>query len=1225
MKKIYFKKYKLLYVGIVIIIIGYLGEINTKQANVNFSSNLETKKIQKEIYKKEKLAYQAVKEFSDIEIENIFNDFEKYIELSNEHHIFLYAYSKGNLLAWTSNKVLPVRKINENLKTRIQKLANGYYLQLNNSKESFTVIALIPIQSDYPLENNYLKNDFYFCNHSDQFELNFDNKVGTTPIYSNNGDELFKIASKESRHFKIFLYIFFLGLILIFLFIHTRISFLIKEGMIKSGFVFYLLSLVVVVIFWKIFDYPDFIFNLKLFSPEVYASSNLFSSLGGMFISVFFLNWLVFLFTQKRIFKIKNSPVFLIIYGIIIFSILILSAFSISIIIFSLVTDSNIVLDMNDFFSFNFYSLISFIIIFLLLSAYIKLALFLFDKINKTKLSIQYWLIIGIIPAVIFSFIFHNHYVFSYLHITFPLLVIIFCFFYKTKGKPNLSALIFFIMVASVFSAHQIINATKVKEHENRMLLANTLVTNRDISGELVLNKIIKKIKQDNFIKSYYLNPFISKKSLKQRLTKLYFTGYYSRYDVDIHTYSPIGNMLKAHKFSPLKKYAEVKKSAMLVDSVNRVFFINNYDAAPEYLVHLEIKKNQIILGQLLIELKQKPFLEESVYPELLIEKNIRRNDVLKEYSYAIYKNNNLVNQKGKYSYPLVLQNDEKSQYLFFNKNKYEHLKFKLSDEISIIMSKEANNIFSFLSLFSVLFIFSTIILSIGISLSKVDFFNKSNKYLTFVFWKDFFSFINLTFKSKIQLTILISLLIALGLTGFSIINYIKKNSKENAREKLLEEIKSITIDLDSYFKQNTYQINQLDREELYAKVKNLAHLFKSDINIFDTEGNLITSSQMPMYERKIISRKMDAEAFYTLRIKQFSQLIQDEKIGGKINYLSAYSMIRDNENQINYFVNLPYLAKERKLKQEISSLIVSAVNIYVFLFLLILLISFAIANTFTEPLEIIKTHLREIQFGKVNKKIKWNSNDEIGILINEYNQMITKVEESAKALARSERESAWREMARQVAHEIKNPLTPMKLNIQQLLKAWKENKPDIDERFDKTTKIIINRIDNLSQIATEFSQFARMPYSENKKMILEDTINDVSDLFIDDGNITFKTVLGTKNTAILADKDQLLRGLNNIIKNAIHAIPPEREGLIKIITHKENDNIIISITDNGSGIPDDIHNKIFIPNFSTKSSGMGLGLAIVSGIIKNAKGEIWFETKKDKGTTFFISFPICK
>lgn len=236
---------------------------------------------------------------------------------------------------------------------------------------------------------------------------------------------------------------------------------------------------------------------------------------------------------------------------------------------------------------------------------------------------------------------------------------------------------------------------------------------------------------------------------------------------------------------------------------------------------------------------------------------------------------------------------------------------------------------------------------------------------------------------------------------------------------------------------------------------------------------------------------------------------------------------------------------------------------------------------------------------------------------------MLDKVERSAAAIARNEREMAWREMAKQVAHEIKNPLTPMKLSLQQLLRAWDDKQPDMDSRIRKTVEILINRIDTLSKIAVEFSEFARMPEPQFERCLVEDVLIEIVEFF--DSTRLIALNLHTSSTYIMADEEQLGRALNNLIRNALQSIPAGREPDIQMSSNLYDDQVIISISDNGSGIPDELKDKIFLPNFSTKSSGMGLGLAIVNRIVKTAGGEIWFDTEINKGTTFFISFPVYK
>jgi nitrogen fixation/metabolism regulation signal transduction histidine kinase len=286
--------------------------------------------------------------------------------------------------------------------------------------------------------------------------------------------------------------------------------------------------------------------------------------------------------------------------------------------------------------------------------------------------------------------------------------------------------------------------------------------------------------------------------------------------------------------------------------------------------------------------------------------------------------------------------------------------------------------------------------------------------------------------------------------------------------------------------------------------------------------------------------------------------------------------------------------------------------------------LAYVLSDSITRSLSVLSDRFRTIRLGMKNEPIQWKSNDEIGVLVSKYNEMIGELEQSADMLAKSEREMAWREMAKQIAHEIKNPLTPMKLSIQMLQKAMKEGRPDVPQLSERVSNTLIEQIDNLSQIATAFSSFAKMPQTNAEALNIEEIIQSSVNLVSphDDFEIQFNKT--RKNILVYADKNQLLRAFGNLIKNAQQSIPDNKHGKMIISMENNNQHVIISFKDNGSGIPEDIQSKVFTPNFTTKNSGMGLGLAITKQAIEEgAKGKIWFETKADEGTTFFVKLPI--
>jgi nitrogen fixation/metabolism regulation signal transduction histidine kinase len=285
-------------------------------------------------------------------------------------------------------------------------------------------------------------------------------------------------------------------------------------------------------------------------------------------------------------------------------------------------------------------------------------------------------------------------------------------------------------------------------------------------------------------------------------------------------------------------------------------------------------------------------------------------------------------------------------------------------------------------------------------------------------------------------------------------------------------------------------------------------------------------------------------------------------------------------------------------------------------------LIALLITNRITQSFSVISEKMKALKLGR-NEEIKWNRNDEIGDLVKEYNKMVKQLDESAQLLAKSEREGAWREMARQVAHEIKNPLTPMKLSIQYLQKAVDSNAPNVKEMTGNVAATLVEQIDHLSKIAGEFSQFANLGNVSNEDFDVNDVLASIISLYRSQDGLTINWNRPDEKQIIHADKTQINRLFTNLFQNAIQSVPESREPKIAVMQSLDDNLLTISISDNGTGIAEELQSKIFTPNFTTKTSGAGLGLAMCKGIIENVKGKIWFDTAEGVGTTFYIEFPV--
>jgi nitrogen fixation/metabolism regulation signal transduction histidine kinase len=437
-----------------------------------------------------------------------------------------------------------------------------------------------------------------------------------------------------------------------------------------------------------------------------------------------------------------------------------------------------------------------------------------------------------------------------------------------------------------------------------------------------------------------------------------------------------------------------------------------------------------------------------------------------------------------------------------------------------------------------------------------------------------------------------------------------------------LEKIKSISEEIKNRMLYVTNITPEL-KLWLYDELYRLSNTFRTDINIYDIKGELIATSRPEIFAKGVTTERINSTAFYELSEHYQLNYFQPEKIG-TLSYLSAYEPIINASGDYLGYLNLPYFTREDDLKQGISTFIVAFINLYLFLFLASVLVAVILSNKITQPLSLIREKLKGIQLGKKSELINYKAQDEIGALVHEYNHKVEELAESAELLARSERESAWREMAKQVAHEIKNPLTPMKLNIQYLQRAKEEGSELYDDFFNRVTKNLIEQIDTLSEIATEFSNFAQIPKAKNEVFNLIDVLQNVCSLFEPNQNLKISMELnGLSEILISADKEQISRVFLNLTKNGIQSIPSDERGEIRINLQKADGFALIAFSDNGAGISPEAQEHLFEPNFTTKTSGMGLGLSIVRNIIQTAGGKIEYETSAGLGTTFYVQIPL--
>lgn len=476
---------------------------------------------------------------------------------------------------------------------------------------------------------------------------------------------------------------------------------------------------------------------------------------------------------------------------------------------------------------------------------------------------------------------------------------------------------------------------------------------------------------------------------------------------------------------------------------------------------------------------------------------------------------------------------------------------------------------------------------------------------------------INLTLRLRIFFSMLLMILLSFITTGLIYFRHFQNENEVYHEERLKRKEMAVNESIGYFLRDQSISDDTESIVSLFEdKICELADINKLDINIYSLKGKLLIGSNPGLFNTGLIPDTLAPSVLNQLEHKG-EQLVIDRRVD-TLHYLQSYDFVRNGQEKEVAIINLPYFDNNNLIVEEQVNFLIQLSQIFLALFIIAGVIAYLLSNYITGSLIAIGQKLKDTRINEY-KPLKWKYNDEIGTLVKEYNKMISKLEESASSLAKTEREVAWKEMAKQVAHEIKNPLTPMRLNVQYLEKSLKTEEP---EKLKEFTQGMISQIDTLTNIASAFSSFARMPEAklvevEAKEIIMQST------LIFSDVKIGFSCE--DENLKIRGDKDQLLRVMNNLIKNAIQSIPEEKEAEIDVSIKQKGESVLISVSDNGTGVPEDKWNKIFEPSFTTKTKGMGLGLAMVKNIIEGLEGEIWFKTKTNEGTTFYITLPLSK
>jgi len=486
------------------------------------------------------------------------------------------------------------------------------------------------------------------------------------------------------------------------------------------------------------------------------------------------------------------------------------------------------------------------------------------------------------------------------------------------------------------------------------------------------------------------------------------------------------------------------------------------------------------------------------------------------------------------------------------------------------------------------------------------------------------FSIQNSSLRFRIFISMIFLSLVSTVLIGIVAVYQFKEEAKAYHQDRLIRKENSINEHMKFVLDNTSYTLTTENLPLIFKeKIHELSTIHSTQINIYDLEGDLLISSKGNFKIDGERNAKISDNILKIIRSSPQKRFVDLRLFNGS-RFRSAYNYIESNQFKPLGIINLPYKEETDFYDSEMQSFLLRFGQIFTFVFVIAIVLAYFLSSYITKTIQLISERIEKTQLYKKNERIKVaHASHEILTLINAYNTMVDQLEISADKLAQSERENAWREMAKQVAHEIKNPLTPMRLTVQSFQRKFNPEDPSIKEKLKDYTNTLIQQIDTMSSVASAFSNFASMPAQENETLNIVKVVQLALEIFNEDF-ITFESY--EKEIITTFDRTQIIRIINNLVKNAIQAIPVyEPFPKVQVKVYRYFNNVFIEVRDNGTGIPLNIRERVFEPKFTTKTSGMGLGLAMIKNIVESYKGTIHYESIIDKGTTFYVKLPITK
>jgi signal transduction histidine kinase len=1137
-----------------------------------------------------------------------------------------FCFSNDSLIYWSSN--LPVKSEDLLKADTVEKFTNfdnelftsettteNRYVTKAYVRGKFKIIYAIGVITYYFYENDFLKSRF-----SDNFDVSSSLFLENAGCYNGfivkgaGGSPLFVLGIDVNKNTNpVSMYARWFGIVLLLLSFVVFVSlFLFRKSIFKT--VISIISIFACLMFFVYNDWGTFSAEFDFFNSSYYASSKFLASFGVLFLYVYFVVTIicvVFVKRQNIFLMLKKAGKYkpcIIRCSLIIFTVF--QSVLCLLLPVTLTNDSNFSLAVHKIYDINVFTVLSYLLMALMFMGFAMLQILCLYNL-KSKLHKTIIIFLQVLLSVLILILYNEHRIGI-------ILVFVAYFIIASKIccniKSKLKTFVLFVAFSTVFCVSIILHETFSKVKQITENLAESISQKNDPAFETMFAEISDKLLSDGQLRLYVKDTNINTDVILNYLGEKYFNGYFKSYDLNLNlcqkedmlfvTESDNESDYNCFNFFDGEKAIYGNRTGELP-----LWFMSIGNGKVNYLVELSYEENfETRLFLIFTSLSESQYIG---YPELLLDSKNQPNKLLQEndYSYAKYFKNKLVSHYGNfgYGYELNISKEIKS-HSFFIERGYIHYYINIDQVDSLIISQPVMSALEYVSSNSFVFLFFIITLAIMLNCIGFDVLEISK---------------TINFRQKIRILLLILVLFLLFVVGGTILWHTFSQFEKNKTELIEEKIQLIKNEFALRYGMSG---NIQPARDLSSWLIELSNLYHIDINIYSLDGKLLSTSRPEIFDRKLLGLNMNIHAFVKLNTQNQPYYMHYDNIGN-LKFNSIYFAFYNNKDEKLAYLNLPYFEQQRKFQEKWLALANTVINIFIVVIILGILFASIISNLLSKPLDTVRSQIGKFNLSGKSEHIKYKGNDEIGSLVNAYNLMLDKLAESAAKLAQTEREYAWREMARQIAHEIKNPLTPMMLNIQHVMRLKKNNDPNWEKQFENLAKSLIEQINILSATASEFSDFAKSANLERRDVDVVDLLEKQLTAFKGYEKIKISLCIeGVRPKTVSALYQQLQRVFTNLIKNAVQAIGDDNEGEIELFASDLSDSYYrFKVQDSGTGISEELHKHLFQPNFTTKSSGTGLGLAISKNIIENIGGRIYYSLSENGKTCFIIELPIKK